>query len=73
MTAQWQKNQSGTHYSDYKGFMISVQREAPRSRQFCARIEGVYVGTFTGMEPAQKAAELAAEQCAGSQEHAGND
>ena len=66
MTAQWQKNQSGTHYSDYMGFRISVRREAPRVKQFCARIEGLYIGTFDGMEAAQQAAAKAAEKRAAS-------
>ncbi len=65
MAAKWQKNQNGTYYADHHGFRISVKREAPRVRRFCARIEGLYIGTFGDLVTAMQAADLAAEQRAG--------
>jgi len=62
MTAQWQANQNGTHYSDYRGFRISVVRASPWSRSWVARIEGKFIGTFKNMPTSKQAAELAAEQ-----------
>lgn len=65
MTAQWQRNQNGTYFSDYKGFRISVTRQRPRARSWVARIEGRYIATFSDISDSRKAAELAADQRAG--------
>ena len=62
MAAQWQINQNGTHYADYLGKWISVQRTAPRKREFAAKIEGKLLGTFASWEVARSCAELGSEQ-----------
>lgn len=60
--AQWQLNQSGTHYADYCGHRIAVRREAPRARTFKAAIDGTSLGIFEDMAKAQQAAEQAARK-----------
>lgn len=62
MEAKWQKNQSGTHYSDFMGYRIAVRRTAPRERKFKAVMEGKYIGIFPDMQSAQTAAEVAVIQ-----------
>jgi hypothetical protein len=61
MGAQWQLNQSGTHYSDYCGYRITVRRVSPRARQFNAKLNGDLIGLFDGLYDAIKAAEFHAE------------
>lgn len=56
ITIQWQRNRSGTHFSDWNGHRVSVRRVYPRKPEFKAVHEGVQIGVYPDMGSAQKAA-----------------